>query len=62
MEGNQPLTGKWNYDSENEKKSYPNHKPTPPFFNNNVLEVLEEIDKTDIKTIGILMLLILFGP
>jgi deoxyribodipyrimidine photolyase-related protein len=22
MEGNQPLTGKWNYDSENEK-SYP---------------------------------------
>jgi deoxyribodipyrimidine photolyase-related protein len=61
MEGNQPLTGKWNYDSENRKKVTQNHKPTPGFFNN-VLEVLEEIDKTDIKTIGILMLLILFGP
>jgi deoxyribodipyrimidine photolyase-related protein len=29
-----------------------NHKPTPPLVFNNVLEVLEEIDKTDIKTIG----------
>lgn len=53
MEGNQPLTGKWNYDSENRKKLPKNHKPTPPLvFNNNVLEVLVEIDKTDIKTIG----------
>jgi deoxyribodipyrimidine photolyase-related protein len=45
------------------RKRTQNHKPTPPLvFNNNVLEVLEEIDKTDIKTIEILMLLILFGP
>jgi deoxyribodipyrimidine photolyase-related protein len=35
------------------RKRTQNHKPTPPLvFNNNVLEVLEEIDKTDIKTIG----------
>ena len=53
MEGNQPLTGKWNYDSENRKKLPKNHKPTPPLvFNNDVSEVLEEINKTDIKTIG----------
>ncbi|SDW00441.1 cryptochrome/photolyase family protein [Flavobacterium degerlachei] len=53
MEGNQPLTGKWNYDSDNRKKLPKNHKPTPPLvFNNNVSEVLDEISKTDIKTIG----------
>ncbi|WP_074724021.1 cryptochrome/photolyase family protein [Flavobacterium frigoris] len=53
MEGNQPLTGKWNYDSDNRKKLPKNHKPTPPLvFNNTVSEVLDEINKTDIKTIG----------
>jgi deoxyribodipyrimidine photolyase-related protein len=36
MEGNQPLTGKWNYDSENEK-SYPKSQTyTSISFNNNV--------------------------
>jgi deoxyribodipyrimidine photolyase-related protein len=29
MEGDQPLTGKWNYDSENRKITQ-NHKPTAP--------------------------------
>jgi deoxyribodipyrimidine photolyase-related protein len=51
MEGNQPLTGKWNYDSEN-RKSYPKSQTYTAISFNNVLEVLEEIDKTDIKTIG----------
>jgi hypothetical protein len=44
------------------EKKLPKSQTYTWFFNNNVLEVLEEIDKTDIKTIGILMLLILFGP
>ena len=53
MEGNQPLTGKWNYDSENRKKLPKNHKATPPLvFNNDVSEIVAEIQKTNIKTIG----------
>ena len=53
MEGNQPLTGKWNYDSDNRKKLPKDHKPTSPLvFDNNVSDILLEINKTDIKTIG----------
>ena len=53
MDGSNPLTGKWNYDSENRKKLPKNHKPTAPLvFNNNVSEILNQIQKTDIKTIG----------
>lgn len=53
MEGDQPLTGKWNYDSENRKKLPKNHKPTAPLvFSNNVTDILAEVNKTDAKTIG----------
>jgi deoxyribodipyrimidine photolyase-related protein len=53
MEGDQPLTGKWNYDSDNRKKLPKEHKPTTPIvFNNDVSDILSEIKKTDIKTIG----------
>ena len=53
MDGDKPLNGKWNYDSENRKKLPKNHKATPPLvFNNDVSEILNEIKKTDIKTIG----------
>jgi deoxyribodipyrimidine photolyase-related protein len=53
MEAGQPVTGKWNYDSENRKKLPKNHKATPPLvFANNVSEILEEVNKTDIQTIG----------
>jgi deoxyribodipyrimidine photolyase-related protein len=53
MENEKPLTGKWNYDDENRKKLPKNHKPiTPLVFNNNVSDILAEIHKTDIKTIG----------
>ncbi len=53
MEGDQPLTGKWNYDSDNRKKLPKDNKPTSPLvFNNDVSDILIEINKTDIKTIG----------
>lgn len=53
MEGDKPTTGKWNYDGENRKKIPKEHKPTPPLvFNNDVSAIVNEIKKTDIKTIG----------
>ncbi|EIA09712.1 cryptochrome/photolyase family protein [Flavobacterium frigoris] len=53
MEAGKPVTGQWNYDGENRKKLPKNHKPTPPLiFNNDVSEILDEINKTNIKTIG----------
>ncbi len=53
MQGDRPLTGKWNYDGENRKKLPKNHKPTPPLvFHTDVSEIVSEIHKTDIKTIG----------
>ena len=53
MQGDKPLTGKWNYDGENRKKLPKDHKPTPPLvFNNDVSEIVSEIHKTNIKTIG----------
>lgn len=53
MEGDKPLTGQWNYDGENRKKLPKDHKPTPPLvFNINVTKIVQEIEKTDIKTIG----------
>lgn len=53
MDGANPLTGRWNYDSENRKKLPKSHKATTPLvFNNDVSEILNQIHKTDIKTIG----------
>ena len=53
MEGDKPLTGKWNYDGENRKKLPKDHKPISPLvFLNNVTKIVSEIQKTDIKTIG----------
>ena len=53
MQGDKPLTGKWNYDGENRKKLPKDHKPTHPLvFNNDVSEIVSEIHKTNIKTIG----------
>lgn len=53
MEGDKPLTGKWNYDGENRKKLPKDHKPTSPLvFQNNVTKIVSEIQKTDIKSIG----------
>ena len=53
MDGNKPLTGKWNYDSTNRKKLPKNHVPKPPLeFNKDVSEILVSIQKMNIKTIG----------
>ncbi|RXR20552.1 cryptochrome/photolyase family protein [Flavobacterium amnicola] len=53
MQGDKPLTGKWNYDGDNRKKLPAAHKPTPPLvFNTDVSEIVSEIKKTNIKTIG----------
>ena len=53
MEGDKPLTGQWNYDGDNRKKLPKNHKPILPLvFDNDVSKVLEEIHKSNIKTIG----------
>jgi len=53
MEGDKPLTGQWNYDGDNRMKLPKSHKPISPLvFNNDVSKTLEEIKKTDIRTIG----------
>ena len=53
MEGDKPLNGKWNFDSDNRKKIPKEHKPTSPLvFENDVSAILLEIEKADIKTIG----------
>lgn len=53
MDGDQPLTGKWNYDKENRKKLPKNHVPTEPFlFEHDVTDIYELIQKADIQTMG----------
>lgn len=53
MEGDYPITGQWNYDSENRKKLPKNHKPTTPLvFNTDVSALMDELLENDLKTIG----------
>lgn len=53
MEGDNPTTGQWNYDSDNRKKLPKYHKPTTPLvFNTDVSALMEEIVASNIKTIG----------
>ena len=53
MNGEKPMNDQWNFDTENRKKLPKNHKPIAPLvFNNNVSDILLEIKKTDIQTIG----------
>jgi len=53
IENNGPLTGKWNYDEDNRKKLPINHLVTPPFiFSNDVSEIVSQVNKTNITTIG----------
>lgn len=53
MSGEQPLTGRWNYDDENRKKMPAAHRVMPPLmFENNVNQLFRELSKADLKTIG----------
>jgi deoxyribodipyrimidine photolyase-related protein len=53
MDGAQPITGQWNYDSDNRKKIPSNHIITPAFvFKNDVALIVKEITKANVKTIG----------
>ncbi len=53
MNGDQPLTGQWNYDKDNRKKLPANHTFTSPLvFDNDVTGINDMLNQTDIKTIG----------
>ncbi len=53
MEGDNPLSGKWNYDENNRKKMPAAHVPPPPMlFQTDVTELHAMIIKAGVKTIG----------
>ena len=53
MEGDKPLTGQWNYDSDNRKKLPAGHKPVSPFvFSNDVSDIVADLQTTTVATIG----------
>lgn len=53
MEGQTPVNGQWNYDSDNRKKIPKEHKPLQPLvFENDLSAILKEVDRAKIKTIG----------
>lgn len=53
MEGDKPLTGRWNYDAENRKKyNYQVAVPNEPFFKNEVTDLIKTLQKHQIQTIG----------
>lgn len=53
MIGDQPEGGKWNYDKSNRNKWKGDVEiPTYKYFKNDVLEVLKDIEKTNLETIG----------
>lgn len=53
MDGSQPTTGQWNYDKDNRKKLPANHVCTPPLeFENDLFEIYQLLQKTNIQTIG----------
>lgn len=53
MESNEPLGGKWNFDSDNRKTYKGEEKiPTPILFKHNYTSILKEIKKAKIKFFG----------
>lgn len=53
MEGNQPVTGKWNYDASNRKKLPKDHRPMEPLlFEKDVKALVQMIEASGAKTIG----------
>ena len=53
MDGDKPLTGKWNYDHDNRKKMPKDHVPPHPLlFEKDVSKVVDLLQKSGVKTIG----------
>ena len=53
MEGNQPLTGQWNYDADNRKKIPPGWEiPEPLLFENDFSDLKEMLEKAGISGVG----------
>jgi deoxyribodipyrimidine photolyase-related protein len=50
---NKPMNGQWNFDNDNRQKLPKEHKPvTPLLFENEVSQIVTEISKAQVKTIG----------
>lgn len=63
MNGDQPITGRWNFDHENRKKIPKSHAVTQPkLFHNDVEEVFNMIQDSGIQTIGSVDLKSFFWP
>ena len=53
MEGDKPVTGRWNYDAENRKKlKQKDNIVSPKLFSKDVSELVDLIEAEGIKTIG----------
>lgn len=53
MEGDKPVTGRWNYDKENRKKLPSGYSPPPPsLFDHDVSHIVSEMSQVNINTIG----------
>ncbi len=53
MDGDKPLTGKWNYDHDNRKKMPKDHvPPVPLLFESTCQEIVELVKQEKVKTIG----------
>lgn len=55
MDGDQPLNGRWNFDSENRQKLKPadlDAIPQPLIFSNDISEILKRIERHNIASIG----------
>ncbi|MBI1225958.1 MAG: cryptochrome/photolyase family protein [Bacteroidetes bacterium] len=53
MDGDQPATGQWNYDHDNRQKLPKNHVPPQPLlFQRDVSDILQLLEKQEVKTIG----------
>lgn len=53
MDGDQPVTGQWNYDASNRKKMPKSHVPPEPILmDRNVSDIVSMIKKCEVKTIG----------
>jgi len=53
MDGDEPLTGKWNYDHENRKKIPASHNiPAAKVYDYDVTDIVEMLDKHGVKYLG----------